>query len=45
MVILKQDLYINIDSESSNKDDDMPQVEKKVINLKSNIPADEDFGL
>jgi chemotaxis protein MotB len=39
------DLYINIDSESSNKDDDMPQVEKKVINLKSNVPADEDFGL
>ena len=39
------DLYINIDSESNNKDDGMPQVEKKVINLKSNVPADEDFGL
>ena len=39
-------LYINLDKESSEKDNDgMPPVEKRVIKLNSNIPEDEDFGL
>lgn len=39
------ELYINIDKESSNTDDNMPTIEKRVIKLKSNLPTDEDFGL
>lgn len=39
------ELYINVDKESPDKDDDMPQVEKRVIKLNSSIPTDEDFGL
>ena len=39
------ELYVNIDNESENKDDGMPQIEKNVIKLKSNMPTDEDFGL
>ena len=39
-------LYIDLDKESSEKDNDgMPPVEKRVIKLNSNIPEDEDFGL
>lgn len=39
------ELYINIDKETSNKDDIMPSIERRVIKLDSNIPEDEDFGL
>jgi len=39
------DLYINIDKESPNTDNGMPNIEKHVIKLKSNMPTDEDFGL
>ena len=38
------ELYVNIDSET-NKDNNMPKVEKRVIRLNTNIPEDEDFGL
>ena len=39
------ELYVNIDNETSNKDDGMPEIEKNVIKLKSKMPTDEDFGL
>ena len=41
------ELYINIDKENSNtkNDEDMPQIEKRVIKLDTRIPEDEDFGL
>ena len=39
------ELYVNIENESPNKNVDMPKIEKRVIKLKSNMPADEDFGL
>ena len=39
------ELYVNIDKESPNKNDGMPNIEKQVIKLNSNLPADEDFGL
>lgn len=40
------DLYINIDKESqANNKDGMPNVDVKVIKLKSKSPEDEDFGL
>ena len=38
-------LYIKLEKENSNTDSDLPEVENKVIKLKSNIPEDEDFGL
>ena len=40
-------VYVKIDKESngSEKDDGLPNIEKRVIKLKSNIPEDEDFGL
>lgn len=37
------ELYINLEKESS--DDNMPQIEQKVIRLDTKIPEDEDFGL
>ncbi len=39
------ELYVNIENETPSKDIDMPKVKKQVIKLKSNMPADEDFGL
>ncbi len=40
------ELYVNIDNENSIGDDsDMPQIEKRVIKLKSDVPELEDFGL
>lgn len=40
------ELYINVDKENTTENNsDMPEVEKKVIKLNSNIPEDEDFGL
>lgn len=40
------ELYINIENENSSKDSSsLPNIEKKVIKLNSNIPEDEDFGL
>lgn len=36
------ELYVNLDDE---KDPNMPDVEKKIIKLNTNIPEDEDFGL
>ena len=40
------ELYINVDKENiTENNSDMPEVEKKVIKLNSNIPEDEDFGL
>ncbi len=39
------ELYVNLDSEDSNSDSNMPQIEKRVIKLNSAIPEDEDFGL
>ena len=38
------EIYINLEKETP-QDSDMPNVEKKVIKLNSNIPEDEDFGL
>ena len=38
------ELYINLDKETGDKST-MPAVERRVINLDSNIPEDEDFGL
>lgn len=41
-----KELYINVDKENTTENNsDMPEVEKKVIKLNSNIPEDEDFGL
>ena len=39
------ELYINIENENKETDSDMPEIEKKVIKLNTNIPEDEDFGL
>lgn len=39
------ELYINLDNENKETDSDMPEIEKKVIKLNTNIPEDEDFGL
>lgn len=39
------ELYINIENENKDQDSDMPEIEKRVIKLNSNIPEDEDFGL
>lgn len=40
------ELYVNIENENSSKDNsDLPNIEKKVIKLNTNIPEDEDFGL
>ena len=36
------ELYVNLENEDSS---DMPNVERRVIKLNSNIPEDEDFGL
>ena len=39
-------LYINLENESPKAtDDNLPHVDKRVIELKSNMPEDEDFGL
>ena len=38
------EIYINLEKETP-QDSDMPNVEKRVIKLNSNIPEDEDFGL
>ncbi len=38
------ELYVNIENESKN-DDNMPEIEKRIIKLNTNIPEDEDFGL
>ena len=38
------ELYVNIEKES-DKDNIMPEIERRVIKLNSNIPEDEDFGL
>ena len=39
------ELYINIENESKNQKTNMPPIEERVINLYTNIPEDEDFGL
>ena len=41
------ELYVNLDKDtpSTDKDNTMPAVEKRVIKLDTNIPEDEDFGL
>ena len=39
------EFYINIENENKETDSDMPEIEKKVIKLNTNIPEDEDFGL
>ena len=39
------DLYIKLEKETDKNNSDMPEIEQKVIKLKSNIPEDEDFGL
>lgn len=39
------ELYINVENDSSDKTTDMPNIEKRVIKLDSNIPNEEDFGL
>ncbi len=39
------ELYINLGKETDKDDDIMPEVERRVIKLNSNIPEDEDFGL
>jgi chemotaxis protein MotB len=40
-------LYVNLNNDETHSDseDEMPKIEKKVIQLKSNSPDDEDFGL
>lgn len=37
------ELYVNIEDE--NKDNNMPNIEKRIIKLNTDIPEDEDFGL
>ena len=37
-------LYVNIENDKKT-DNDMPEVQKRVIKLNTNIPEDEDFGL
>lgn len=39
------ELYINIDNENKDSEEDMPQIQKRVIKLNTSIPEDEDFGL
>ena len=39
------ELYVNIDSDNKNNNEDMPEIEKRVIKLNTAIPEDEDFGL
>ena len=39
------ELYINLGKETDNNNDIMPDIERRVIKLNSNIPEDEDFGL
>ena len=40
------ELYVNVEKENpTNNNSDMPEIEKKVIKLNTNIPEDEDFGL
>lgn len=39
------ELYINLDNENKGADSDMPEIERPVIRLNTNIPEDEDFGL
>ena len=40
------ELYVNIENETpTDKDNGMPDIEKRVIKLNTNIPEDEDFGL
>ena len=39
-------IYINLDNETQQEDKkDLPQIENRVIELKSNVPEDEDFGI
>ncbi len=38
------ELYVNIENDK-NSQEDMPEIEKRVIKLNTNIPEDEDFGL
>lgn len=38
-------VYVKLDSENPKKDDNMPEIEPRVIKLNSRIPEDEDFGL
>ena len=40
-----QDIYLRIDKELPSKKTDMPTIEKRVIDLRTAIPTDEDFGL
>ena len=37
-------LYVNIEDEK-NSENNMPEIQKRVIKLNTNIPEDEDFGL
>lgn len=39
------ELYVNLENENKGADSDMPEIEKRVIKLNTNIPEDEDFGL
>lgn len=39
------ELYVNLENDNKNSDSDMPQIERRVIKLNTNIPEDEDFGL
>ena len=38
-------VYVDLDEKTKNNAKDMPKVERRVIRLNTNIPADEDFGL
>jgi len=39
------ELYVNLENENKGTDNGMPEIEKRVIRLNTNIPEDEDFGL
>ena len=39
------ELYVNLENEEDKNNSVMPQIEKRVIKLNSEIPDDEDFGL
>ena len=39
------ELYINIDNEHKSEDASMPDIEKRVIKLNTNVRDDEDYGL
>lgn len=39
------ELYVNIDKDSANDQNDMPEIKRPVIKLDTSIPEDEDFGL